>query len=66
MPPSLDLLTLFVVFGLSHGLLTLILFAVWRESPSPGVDRLAVLDGRVRGRPLTEPLAPSIVCASAK
>src|SRR3954470_21177915 len=47
MPPGLDLLTLFVVFGLSHGLLTLILFAVWRENPSPGVGRLALGQGGI-------------------
>lgn len=47
MPPGLDLLTLFVVFGLSHGLLTSILFAVWRESPSPGVGRLALGQGGI-------------------
>ncbi len=47
MPPGLDLLTLFVVFGLSHGLLTLILFAVWRENPSPGVVRLALGQGGI-------------------
>src|SRR4051794_7269201 len=47
MPPGLDLLTLFVVFGLSHGLLTSILFAVWRENPSPGVGRLALGQGGI-------------------
>ncbi len=47
MPPGLDILTLFVVFGLSHGLLTLILFAVWRENPSPGVGRLALGQGGI-------------------
>ncbi len=47
MPPGLDLLTLFVVFGLSHGLLTLILFAVWRENPSLGVGRLALGQGGI-------------------
>ncbi|HEY4596852.1 MAG TPA: hypothetical protein VIJ02_10655, partial [Thermoanaerobaculia bacterium] len=41
------MLTLFVVFGLSHGLLTLILFAVWRENPSPGVGRLALGQGGI-------------------
>ena len=45
--PGLDLLTLFVVFGLSHGLLTLILFAVWRENPSIGVGRLALGQGGI-------------------
>lgn len=45
--PGLDLLTLFVVFGLSHGLLTLILSAVWRESPSLGVGRLALGQGGI-------------------
>src|SRR6185312_3437638 len=47
MPSGLDILTLFVVFGLSHGLLTLILFAVWRENPSPGVGRLALGQGGI-------------------
>src|SRR4051812_9242351 len=47
MPPGLDLLTLFVVFGMSHGLLTLILFAVWRENPSLGVGRLALGQGGI-------------------
>src|SRR3954470_9016028 len=47
MLPGLDLLTLFVVFGLSHGLLTLILFAVWRENPSIGVGRLALGQGGI-------------------
>jgi signal transduction histidine kinase len=47
MPSGLDVLTLFVVFGLSHGLLTSILFAVWRENPSPGVGRLALGQGGI-------------------
>src|SRR3954465_10996743 len=47
MPSGLDILTLFVVFGLSHGLLTLILFAVWRENPSPGVGRLPPRPGGI-------------------
>ena len=44
-----DVLTLFVVFGSSYGLLALILFAVWRENPSPGLSRLALGQGVVAG-----------------
>jgi signal transduction histidine kinase/CheY-like chemotaxis protein len=36
----LDAMTLFVVCGLSYGLLTLVLLSVWREHRWPGLDRL--------------------------
>ena len=42
MLPQLDVLTLFVVFGASHGILALILFFVWRENPATGLGWLAL------------------------